>query len=42
MKMMERKKTALEFFVNFDCSMEHVCILERIVDILNRIIDGIY
>ena len=42
MRMVERKKTALEFYINFDCSMDHVCLLEKIVNILVMIIDGLY
>jgi hypothetical protein len=42
MKMMERKKTALEFYVNFDCSMDYGWVMESVVDKLSRIIDGLY
>jgi hypothetical protein len=40
MKIMERKKTPLEFYVNYDCSMEYICILERIIDSLTKVIEG--
>ena len=42
MKIMERKETALELYVNYDCSMDNICIMEMIVDLLNRIIEGLY
>lgn len=42
MKMVERRKIALEFYINFDCSMDHVCLLEKIINLLVMIIDGLY
>lgn len=42
MKMVEKKKIALEFYINFDCSMDHVCLLEKIINLLATIIDGMY
>ena len=42
MKIMERKETALELYLNYDCSIDNICIMEMIVDMLNRIIEGLY
>jgi hypothetical protein len=42
MKMVERPKTALEFYVNFDCSLDHVCLLGKIVALLAQVVEGLY
>ena len=38
MKIMSKNKSALEFYINFDCAMEHVSLVERISNTLETIV----
>lgn len=38
MQIVQRPKVILEFYINFDCSMQHVCLVERMVGVLHRIV----
>jgi len=41
-QILKNPKNTLEFYINYDCAMQHENIVERMVDILGKISQGKY
>lgn len=42
MSILQRTRNVLEFYVNYDCSFEHTCLVEKLVESLTKIASGLY
>jgi hypothetical protein len=40
--VLQRQRNVLEFYINYDCSFEHEPLVEKMVEVLEKIAKGLF